>query len=146
VILLGLDPGGDTGWALWEDHQFTDFGWFSAEAHHVELWQLLTKACADVIICESFERDADPASLLVSIEYIGTVKTFASMSATRLVMQGSAIKRWADDKKLRKYGVRHKNWYKERHAVDGERHVLYYLCHNKFVDPELQHASLMALF
>lgn len=143
--LLGIDPGGETGWADWlKPGGFEHWGQFGPGDHHGELWQLLCTADADVIICESFEHHkANEATELISLEYIGIVKTFAIVSNTRLVMQQAAKKDWADDGKLHRFGLYHTR--ATRHAGDARRHLLHFLAHNPYIDKELRVETLRQL-
>lgn len=95
--ILGLDPGGTTGWGLFSaeeryDHEtrstmydkpkFTcgELGAGDKHEHHDELWTLMELQQSDhfIIVCESFEyRNTARAGLeLISKEYIGVVKLF----------------------------------------------------------------------
>ncbi|MHB1954999.1 MAG: hypothetical protein ACYCOU_14780, partial [Sulfobacillus sp.] len=85
------------------------------------------------------------AAETISLEYIGIVKAYAMLASRRLVIQGSNIKTWASDDKLARVGIEPRNKYLARHQMDAQRHILYYLCHNAFVDRELQQSTLRQL-
>jgi hypothetical protein len=145
--IIGIDPGGTTGWATWSTTAgFSDFGQLEDVQHHSGLYELLTEKQPDVIVCESFEdHKANMGSLLVSIEYIGVVKAWASIWRVRLVTQQSTIKNWATNAKLEAAGIQHRNWRAVRNAADAQRHILYFLAHNPYVNGELRNATLRLL-
>lgn len=97
--VLGLDPGGTTGWALYQcvlmpnplndgaDLVHSKPRWDQGElgpgAHHLRLWDFMSNCSVDnyVIVCESFEfrQEARDNVVLVSKEYIGVVELFEQM-------------------------------------------------------------------
>lgn len=135
-MIVGLDPGGTTGVAIYNAHLNTwDFEQLDKANHHTALWSLLDGARADAfladepltIVCESFEfrHDMERNKIVYdSAEYIGVVKLFCDDFDAKLVMQSASVAKqfWTDDK-LKKV-----NLYRPamRHAMDALRHVLYY--------------------
>jgi hypothetical protein len=143
--ILAFDPGGTTGWATWTDASgYGEWGQIGPESHHGALWTFLTVCRVDVIVCESFQLfKANDAAELISLEYEGIVKAFAEVSQTRIVMQGSAAKRWAHNGKLQRIGIHHP--WEERHTADAKRHILYFLAHNLYVPLAMRTATLRSL-
>jgi hypothetical protein len=103
LVILGLDPGGTTGWALYTAdilHHPTDpdlavptveffnekfdVGQIGPGPHHLRLWHFLEQWTTrnTIIVCESFEfrrneRDATRDNIVLdSKEYIGVVKLY----------------------------------------------------------------------
>lgn len=95
LCILGLDPGGTTGWASYDaevierpdkpgTYEFYNEKWNSGQIgpnkHHGNLWALLELKHARnfIIVCESFEyhREQRDNVVLVSLEYIGVTKLF----------------------------------------------------------------------
>lgn len=103
LAILGLDPGGTTGWALYTAdviHDISgerptpeyynekfDAGQIGPGPHHRRLWSLLEAwtVTNTIIVCESFEyrRNAKDRSrdniVLDSKEYIGVAKLYKEM-------------------------------------------------------------------
>lgn len=98
LVIIGLDPGGTTGWALYTANvihnvdgqpeyynEAYNAGQIGPGPHHLRLWHLLEQwtTVNTIIVCESFEfrrndRDATRDNIvLVSKEYIGVVNLYA---------------------------------------------------------------------
>jgi hypothetical protein len=148
---LGLDPGGTTGFALYQAEvirnpdgrlEWFNEGWqighMGPGEHHKTLYDSLGlwQTPNFIIVCESFEYRRNPRDsqrdniVLDSKEYIGVVKLFEQerMQAhpgQRVVFQTAAMGKgfWTDDK-LRKVGHYAVNM---KHANDAMRHVLHYM-------------------
>jgi hypothetical protein len=143
MIILGLDPGGTTGLALYNtetDRWIVDnVGEPGETEHHGRLWDLLRSLTFDVCICESFEYrrkeiDKGVAFEIISREYIGLVKLAMQQKegvddfweTPNLYFQNAATGKgfWTDDK-LKQVGVYEKT--NSTHQRDAVRHVLHWL-------------------
>jgi hypothetical protein len=125
--ILGLDPGGTTGWALYENGDWKR-GQLGPHEHHEELWTMLHGIDPDTIVCESFEhRPHLPKAVLISRDYIGVVTLWAELNQRTLHMQTPAMgKKFWSDKKVKHLDL----WIPgQQHAMDATRHVLMYLMH-----------------
>lgn len=138
-FLLALDPGGTTGWALYNPISGKVIcGQMGPEDHHFELRLFLreqlrvaTYAIRDlIVVCESFEFrnsvDKDKIELF-SREYIGIVKCFQQETYTQVDWQtASSGKFFIHDVKLKRMG-----WYIPTrgmvHARDALRHLSRYM-------------------
>ena len=137
VKILSLDPGGTTGWAVWNGEYLVpgpkgfNSGQIGPHEHHLDLYNFL---CFEqthdfVVVCESFEyRNEQRVNVeLISREYIGVAKLFTAerQRGKKLILQtaGKVKPFWSDDK-LRKLGL----WSVGRkHANDAMRHLLHYM-------------------
>jgi hypothetical protein len=145
VKVLALDPGGTTGWAIFDisvddegspvwrkairDH-FRAGEMGSNREHHKALWSFLIKEHPDLIICERFDNRNNEFAKIVSREYIGIVKLFCLLFHSDLVMQGSDVMVFTDDDKLTKLGIKVTPRSKWEHANDALRHLVRHLCVN----------------
>lgn len=142
TLVLGIDPGGTTGYALLDLESYSwEQGELGPEEHHRDLYFQLVVLKPDIIICESFDyRIVEskgtkmPGVNLISREYIGIVKLYTEMfPTTTLVMQspaqgGGGTKHsgfWKNEK-LKKVGL-HAAPGGRQHMNDATRHVLYWL-------------------
>lgn len=141
--IVALDPGGTTGWAMWQDqaggktatmwdHFFC--GQIGPEEHHEELYELLERFQTHdfTVISETFDfRQHDNFRTgvnLISREYIGVAKLFALQrmhNSPPVVLQTPAsAKTFVTDEKLKVMGL----WVPgKQHARDALRHLIYYL-------------------
>jgi hypothetical protein len=155
ITIVSLDPGGDTGWTVarlqgkdrgeaWTSGSiFWSYGVLSHDAHHADLYDLLTEKTLPtsrdpfetVMICEGFDNRANPAADLVSLEYIGIAKLWAQRHPNVVAKYPSpSEKAFADDKKLKGLGL----WQPgKRHTNDSTRHLVKYLCTEKYHAPLL---------
>lgn len=141
VRIVGIDPGGTTGFVLveidWEKEKLVvvESQQLGPHPHHDELYEVLTLANPEVIVCESFEyRNVARAGLVLdSVEYIGVTKLYEqvySEGGVQLVFQTAALGKVQHGRGLvkpdniRKLGL----WsVSSVHAIDALGHVLYYL-------------------
>jgi hypothetical protein len=155
--IISLDPGGTTGYVVWDSsHEGVlyfagSWGQLGPDPHHEKLWRLLLEQDTYMsgnllIICERFDNRGNDFAKLVSVEYIGVVKLYQQVvqhanvcSGQGVVWQGSDVKTWADNKKLKACGMLLTPMTKWRHANDAMRHLLYYVCHSS--DLQLQDAA-----
>ncbi len=152
--IIALDPGGTTGWAMWQDEPFAGasgvwsnfvIGQIGPHEHHKELNDLLglQQVHDYTIVCESFEfRKAEgfrEGISLISREYIGVAKLFAAERMNRpVVLQTAGMgKGFIPDKakdglaanaKLKILGLYTPSM---KHSNDAMRHLLYYLVNVK---------------
>jgi hypothetical protein len=147
--VLGLDPGGTTGWATYtaqviactkgckrecRHHEFFEEKWkvghLGPDEHHGELYALMEHLDVTnfTVVCESFEfrqnRQRDNINLM-SKEYIGVTKLFGVERKTLVVFQTAGMaKPFVTDDKLKAMGKYTKGY---KHANDAMRHLIYYL-------------------
>lgn len=138
--IIGLDPGGTTGWAaLTVGHQNTmnwRQGQIGPQEHHQALWSFLElEAVANtIIVCESFEyRNTSRAGLvLVSNEYIGITKLFARERNIPLFFQTAAEGKCGDKTFVRRVNLERLGlWHgtKWKHSMDATAHVVRWIIH-----------------
>jgi len=127
-IIVGLDPGGDTGYAnYWTNSRNFEVQIITGE-HHLTLETLLGLDNPDIIVCERFDyRPHQKNAELDSVEYIGVVKLYCQKNPdVKLVMQTQLkgkVGLWTDDK-LKVLGLYNPG---DGHDNDATRQVLYYL-------------------
>jgi hypothetical protein len=147
--VLGLDPGGTTGWALYDAEllpspdddgqdelveQRLTVGHFGPHEHHLELYEAMEhwQIHDFTIVCESFEfrQGKQRHNInLMSKEYIGLVKMFNQDRGAPAVFQTAGqAKPFVTDAKLKAMGWYHPGW---KHANDATRHLVYYLVNKK---------------
>ena len=133
-LILSLDPGGTTGYAIFEveDEQqaelikrgqiqggikgFLDFH-----------WDVLEDMNFDLIVCESFTlREGIYGADLSPVSIIGALE--ALYPTTKLVYQEPKLKPLCDDERLKKLGLHVPG---RPHANDAVRHGIIYLRNNK---------------
>jgi hypothetical protein len=161
-IYLGLDPGGTTGWGMYNPNGEKDIEKFSCGqlgpgSHHEDLWCFLEESRPQWkapdsrsklwIICESFQyRNGLTKAELDSCEYIGIVKLFRVMfwnvevvfqtAAQGKITEGSFVKK----RHLQKLDL----WIPgNKHAMDGYGHLLYYAINGG--NPDLAELRMEAL-
>ena len=138
--LIGLDPGGTTGWAIMDISETTArwrMGQIGPQEHHAELYAFLEREHVQktVLISESFEyrREQRTNVELISREYIGVAKLFAQERGTTYVQQTAAQgKAFWTDEKLKKTDLYVVG---QQHARDATRHVLYYFMNHSNLAP-----------
>ncbi len=153
--LIGLDPGGTTGFTVCDfmelpDGQIQnvkwDMGQIVGDYHHRELYQWLDARRDEVdadssnlrVVCESFEyrKGLRDNVVLVSLEYIGVTKLFCDDYSVRLQMQTAAVGKaffWpSSTRPKREDRLKAVGLYKpgSPHWNDATRHALHYLCFN----------------
>ena len=152
--VIALDPGGTTGWAMWQDTKFPGTfegrdekvwehftcGQIGPEEHHEELYELLERMQTHkfIVICESFEfRQSDnhrEGTVLISREYIGVAKLFTkrrgglNLQVHYVSQSPSQAKGFVSDEKLKAMGLYVPG---QRHARDALKHLVYYLVNKK---------------
>jgi hypothetical protein len=142
--VIALDPGGSTGWALYQAQllvtpggtpEWYDEKWLSGTLnqpdHHRTLYGLLEQHHTQQyhVVVESFEyrNKSRPGLELVSKEYIGVAKLFCQDRKVPYYSQtASQGKGLVKDYNLRNLGL----WFggrESRHAMDAARHLVYWL-------------------
>ena len=143
--MLWLDPGGTTGWALYQGGPFAlmdhpergiKLGQIGPHEHHLELKvHIETEISRDFLLgYESFQyrQDQDRTTVsLVSCEYIGVVKLIKDERPDLAIASqtpGEGVggffgKKQGGDEKIKKLGLW---WPGHKHAMDALRHMLYY--------------------
>lgn len=133
--LIGLDPGGSTGWCV----RLSDGAWaggtFDEPNHHCKLFRHLldygvqTAFGSDpVIVCERFNyqrRDLEQGVSLIldSRNYIGVTELFSQMYSIELYMSQVANKNTWSDTNLKALGLYSLG---SKHTRDAIRHCLWY--------------------
>lgn len=143
--ILSFDPGGTTGWAIYDDGKWV-CGQIGPEDHHRELWTLIDDQYrrgrwlnTDFrLVCESFEyRNGLDKAELMSCEYIGVVKLYAQWHDLHLTMQTASTGKIREDKLGRKGSFTQKRHLQKlglwssgnQHAMDAYGHLLYNIIH-----------------
>jgi hypothetical protein len=131
MMILAFDPGGTTGWVLYIDGQFLRSGQLAGE-HHQELRDLILKYYYDYkdsgpwyVVYERFDHRNNEFAKLISCEFIGVIKEVCQELNLYAIPQGSSVKTFADDAKMRttKWFIE----YRWKHAWDAARHLYYFL-------------------
>lgn len=155
IQILGIDPGGSTGWAkatitgknkteAWaEGSLHWESGQLEYDDHYLDLRSIISRHTRlgnnpgeARIICEGFDNRGSAAVELVSLEYIGVVKGYVQeWPSIELIMRAAHQKEWADDKKLKALGVYDKS---SKHSNDAKRHIVGWLCNDKHFMPVLK--------
>lgn len=143
--VLAFDPGGTTGWALYDrtDDSFWS-GQMGPEDHHLELLDAIDLSCKDIdafyLVTESFEyrNTSRPGLVLASKEYIGIMKLYRQKHGCNFTEQtASKAKGFVRDTHIKKLGL----WSPgNKHAMDAMRHLIFFLINNpdmKRLDPSV---------
>ena len=126
---IGLDPGGTTGYCLYDPFtREVTVQKLGPHEHHSRLWTSLIVHRPQKIICERFDhRPNQKAANLISREYIGIAKLYvATHSGVELVMQTQlkGHKGLWTDAKLKSLGLYNPGKGDDNDAL---RQVLYYV-------------------
>lgn len=132
-ILLALDPGDTTGYAIFEGGTFLESGQIptlspSAIADFVE------EVAPDRVVCESYriyghKLREHSGSDVPTLQLIGAVRLVCERSGIPLAFQAAhQAKGFCSDTKLRQWGLFHPS---SKHARDAARHGAYFLLFNK---------------
>lgn len=152
--VLGLDPGGTTGWAMYQAEMVDVAGlpieWYNEKwncgllegQHHDLLYTLLelNHTAEYHIVCESFEyRNDSRAGLeLISKEYIGVVNLFAQQRhiESNVHYQTAAIGKLTKKSFVQKHNLEAlgvwSSGHDNRHAMDATSHLLTWLVHGPY--------------
>lgn len=146
TTVLALDPGGHTGWAIYDNGHFRS-GEFTGpfEEQALKLCDLFYYNNPAQVVCESYtitQRTAKLSQQHEAIMLIGMTRWFVNRAHTQLAMQTPATaKSFATDAKLKVM-----NWYRSAngHANDAARHLLTWLAMHDRLDTETMKALAAA--
>jgi hypothetical protein len=158
--IIGLDPGGTTGWAvltitepnpLSPDYSLTNpqfksewvMGQLGPHEHHTQLYNLLETQHVQntFVVSESFEyrNDSRPGLVLISSEYIGVTKLFCRERQVPLWLQTASEGKvrntpsaFVKPANLKALGLYQSSL---RHANDAIGHILYWMINTMKNDP-----------
>lgn len=152
MLVVALDPGGTTGWAMYEalrmpstattsfaagigvGHEYYNEKWTAGhiqpegKLHQDELYSFLATWFTHeyTLVCESYEKA--PGIIRTALdptpEYIGVVKRFAEERNVEVIWQGAQMQAFWTPSRLRQLGL----WIPgQRHAMSARKHLLHYL-------------------
>lgn len=132
MFVLALDPGGTTGWAVWEDGHFrcgeVGDGLFG-------VMPLVIMRDIDEIVMESFVISANTAKLSQShdaLHIIGAVKWHAFKNRIPVFMQKPSDRKFATSAKFKALG-----WNPVGdHATSASQHLLLHLYRERIITAE----------
>src|ERR1700760_897342 len=139
--IMALDPGGTTGWSIFEVAMdgdrpmfddilkcFTRAGQLDREGHHATLWRFLDKENPDTIVMERYEKRNNDFSLLISVEYVGVAKAWAALRRKVLVFQGAsqALHFMDEGSKLARLNLVLEPYTKWKDANASLKHLVFY--------------------
>lgn len=148
--LISLDPGGTTGYAIWDNSKLVEAGqlststvkssvpmldgWISNLFEGTRFNQSEVLAVMEEYRVYGWKTDDHAQSTMHTSRLIGCFETLFVQKGIGYTMQGAGMaKGFCTDVKL-------KNWdfwqTGERHARDAIRHGAYFLCMGKPYDPE----------
>lgn len=121
MIVMALDPGKTTGYAVYHDEEIKSQGQCPTEM----VWDLLSNVAPEVIIYETFQHRRIGNVDLTPVEVIGVLKEWARQHKAKLVLQsGQQAKHYWTNERVRELGA----WVAAMpHAVDATRHLLYWV-------------------
>lgn len=133
--ILAVDPGGNTGFAEWEDGEWR--AWYEpAEEAAATIHRILAEK-PDVCVCESFHIGVNTGKMggsgpLVAIELIGVGRYLARVYGVEFVTQSpSEAKTFCTDDKLKALDM----WTKGvDHPRDATRHLVTFLAARRLID------------
>lgn len=125
--VASFDPGGTTGWCLFDEPDNFRVGCLAGE-HHLALWQFLEREQPDLVIWEQFVYQRRELAHGVSLnldakEYIGIMKAWCKLNGVQGIEHPLAFKAFWDDKKLKSLG----RYPGIPHERDALRHMLHHL-------------------
>jgi hypothetical protein len=147
VKIMVLDPGGGTGYALWNgslDEPWNPddvvMGAINDKEHHYKLEQLLLAELTNLaprvglpriavpdarLVYEGFDHTDNRAAELISLEYIGVAKAVAQKYGITIFRASRAGKDLAylKGKALKDFGL----WPQSKDAKDAARHLIWHL-------------------
>ena len=137
-VLLTLDPGQTTGYAIWYDSKFIGCGQANTSTIKGSILGFTTWITSTVkpnaIVMEEYRvyahKTEDHAQNdMHTSRLIGAMEYYCALKDIPYRVQGAGIvKNWATDDKLKVWDM----WIKgERHARDAIRHGIYFLHHGK---------------
>lgn len=148
--ILGLDPGGSTGWCFFAYQESVPDKWtwagdtITTPDHHQLIRALLQRYLPDIIVCEDFQfrQQAGKENYrkgleLISRDYIGIVKLIAHDLDARLIMQQPSTKdaNIVRDENLKRLGIWREPAHPNRHYHDACRHTASYIIQKRRYQP-----------
>ena len=137
VVLLCLDPGETTGFAVFEDGHLATSGQMVGNEEssiYNQLSNLFITIKPNRVLIEDYRIYADKANThtwnpLITVRVIGGVEMLCAMMDIRIHYQmASTAKGFCDNTKLQAWNMYSKG---NRHATDAIRHGCYFLLFNK---------------
>lgn len=132
-MILALDPGLTTGWAVYEKIPIHDLRYRSGQVHQDDVWNLLESShfardepAITRLVVERFQyRPHLPKVHLSPVEVIGVVKEWARQHEVDITWQTPAEgKFYYTDKRLKELDVYTPG---KPHANDAMRHLWYFI-------------------
>lgn len=136
-ILLALDPGGTTGWAIFREGDYFISGQFKTT--FIDLENVIVQAKPNVVLFEEYilyEHVRQAGSSLYTPRVIGAIEHICYQQRIPIAYQtASNIKQVQyNDDKLREWGFHQSG---KPHANDATRHACRYLLRGTTVEPKL---------
>lgn len=130
-VVLCLDPGETTGWALFDDGLLIECGQENTGRHPAYMAEFIYtfQPEPNTLVYEEYRIRGNKVrehigSEVVTIQHIGVIRAVADDLGVELVKQSAGMaKGFATDTKLRRWGLYQVN---QRHANDAIRHGVYY--------------------
>ena len=125
MIVLGVDPGGTTGWAALKADTIVAKG-------EIDGWdgllEVIKNQKPNVIVFDEFRLYPWKAkhkswSSFIEVEVIGVLKFLAKHFGIKAVGQGAQHKKFFNDRRLKQMGL----YSSSPHIRDAIRHALYYM-------------------
>jgi hypothetical protein len=148
--ILGLDPGGSTGWCFFGYQESDPEKWtwsgdtITLKHHHSLLRALIQRYMPDYIVCEDFQfrqkagtEDYRKGLELISREYIGIARLAAQDMDAKFILQPSSMKdtNLTRDENLEKLGILRTPLHPNRHYHDACRHTVNYIIQKRRFQP-----------
>lgn len=133
-VLLSLDPGETTGWALFKDLKLQECGEIPYENSMLDVVALINHLNPDVVVMEDYKvygwkSSQHSWSDLYTVRLIGAIELTCLQNDTVLYAQmAQGVKGFCSNKKLKQWGFYKKS---ARHARDAVRHGCYWLMFGK---------------
>lgn len=148
--ILGLDPGGSTGWCFFSYQEPTPSVWLwsgdtlTQDNHHGQLRALIQRYMPDYIVCEDFQfrqkagtENYRKGLELISKEYIGVARLIAQDIDAKFILQPPSMKdtNLTRDENLKKLQILRTPLHPNRHYHDACRHTVNYLIQKRRYQP-----------
>ena len=144
--IIAFDPGGTTGYKLYDSEADTFSGGQLEPNHHFKLWSMLNNLKINAVVYETFEyRNKSRAGLVLdSREYIGIIRLFEEMYSISTTKQTPAqAKGFVSDDRLKRGGL----WVPGHpHENDACRHLIYYMINTTSALPDKRKELLESMY
>lgn len=151
--IIAFDPGGTTGVAVLDTTDLEagpNVFHIGPREHHLELWEVLTEfnKLTPYVVYETFEfRNRTRDNLeLISREYIGVIKLWSNLYASRLYGQSASQGKGfiPDTGPQANNALKKLGWYEpgKKHGMDALRHLVYFLCNGPHYEGDVRQAIL----